>query len=70
MHPSSLFFNKKHKAIVKKESQQKDGVVTKRNKIMYDGKGQDDPKFAKEVAYSLGDLSTTNHWLVDNMTKK
>jgi hypothetical protein len=38
MPPSSFFFNKKHKAIVNKESRQKDGVVTIRYKIVYDGK--------------------------------
>ena len=37
---------------------------------MYDGKCQDDPEFAKEVADSLGTFSTTNQWLVDNLTKK
>jgi hypothetical protein len=70
MPPSSFFFNKKRKAIVKKESQQKDGVVTKRQKIVYDGKGQNDPEFAKEVADSLGDFSTANQWSMDNLTKQ
>jgi ABC-type phosphate transport system auxiliary subunit len=37
---------------------------------LYDGKYQDDPKFAKEVSYSLGDFSTTNQWLVENLTKQ
>jgi hypothetical protein len=70
MPPSSFFFNKKRKAIVKKESQQKDGVVTKRQKIVYDGKGQNDPEFAKEVADSLGAFATANQWSVDNLTKQ
>jgi hypothetical protein len=70
MPPSSFFFNKKQKSIVKRESQQKDGVVTKRKKLVYDGKDQDDPKFAKEVADSLGDFSTANQWSVDNLTKQ
>jgi hypothetical protein len=70
MPPSSLFFIKKQKAIVKKESQQKYGVVTKRQKIVDDGKGQDDPEFVKEVAYSLGYFSTANQWSVDNLTKQ
>jgi hypothetical protein len=33
-------------------------------------KGQDDPKFSKEVVVSLGDFSTANQWLVDNLTKQ
>jgi ABC-type phosphate transport system auxiliary subunit len=37
---------------------------------VYDGKGQDDPEFAKEVAYSLGAFSTTNQSSVDNLTKQ
>jgi hypothetical protein len=69
MSPSSLFFIKKQKSIVKIESHQKDGVVTKRKRLVYDGKYQYDPKFAKEVADSLGDFSTTNQWLVEILTK-
>jgi hypothetical protein len=70
MPPSSFFFNKKRKAIVKKKYQQKDGVVTKRKKIVYDGKGQNDPEFSKEVVDSLGAFTTTNQWLVNNLTKQ
>jgi hypothetical protein len=55
---SSLFFNKKRKVIAKKECQQKYGVVTKRHKIVYDGKGQNDLEFSKEVIYSLGAFAT------------
>ena len=38
MPPSSFFFNKKRKAIVKRESHQKDGVVTKRQRLCMMGK--------------------------------
>jgi hypothetical protein len=37
---------------------------------MYDGEDQDDPKFAKEVANSLGDFATANQWSMDNLTKQ
>jgi hypothetical protein len=37
---------------------------------VYDGKDQDDPKFAKEVANLLGYFSTANQWSVDNLTKQ
>ena len=70
MHPSSFIFNKKRKAIVQKESQQKDGLVTERKKIVYDGKGQDDPEFSKEVEDSLGAFVIANQWSVDNLTKQ
>jgi ABC-type phosphate transport system auxiliary subunit len=37
---------------------------------VYDGKDQDDPKFEKEVADSLGDFSIANQWSRDNLTKQ
>jgi len=37
---------------------------------VYDGKYQDDPEFAKEVADSLGAFATANQWSVDNLTKQ
>jgi hypothetical protein len=53
-----FFFSKKRKAIVKRESHQKDGVITKRQRMLYDGNDRDDTEFAKEVAGSLGAFST------------
>jgi hypothetical protein len=70
MPPSSFFFSKKQKAIVKRKSHQKDGVITKRKILVYDGKDQDDPKLSKEVVDSLGDFSTANHWSMENLTKQ
>jgi hypothetical protein len=70
MPPSDLFFSKKRKAIVKRESHQKDGVIIKRQRMVYDGNDQDDPEFAKEVAGSLGAFSTANQWSVDNLTEQ
>jgi hypothetical protein len=55
---------------MKRESHQKDGVVTKRQILVYDGKDQDGPEFAKEVVGSLGDFSTTNQWSVENLTEQ
>jgi hypothetical protein len=42
MPPSDFFFSKKRKAIVKRESHQKDGVITKRQRMVYDGNDRDD----------------------------
>jgi hypothetical protein len=69
MPPSDLFFSKKRRAIVKRESHQKDGVITKRQGMVYDGKDHDGLEFAKEVASSLGASAIANQWLVDNLTK-
>jgi hypothetical protein len=55
---------------VKRESHQKDGVITKRQRLVYDGNDQDGPEFAKEVAGSLGAFSTANQWSVDNLTEQ
>jgi hypothetical protein len=70
MPPSDLFFSRKWKAIVKRESHQKDGVITKRQRMLYDGNDQDDPEFVKEVAGSLGAFSTANQWSVDNLAEQ
>jgi hypothetical protein len=47
MPPSDFFFSKKRKAIVKKESHQKDGVITKKQRMVYDGNDKDDTEFIK-----------------------
>jgi hypothetical protein len=36
---------------------------------VYDGKGQNDLEFSKEVVDSLGAFTTANQWSVDNLTK-
>jgi hypothetical protein len=35
--------------------------------MIYDGQGQSDPEFTKEVADSLGAFATANQWSVDNI---
>jgi hypothetical protein len=42
MPPSNFFFSKKRRAIVKRETHQKDGATVKRQRMMYDGHGLDD----------------------------
>jgi hypothetical protein len=71
MPPSIFFFNKKRKAIIRKESHQKEGVTTKRHRIIYDGHENNDPEFAKEVSDSLVAFATANQWsiLQSNWTK-
>jgi hypothetical protein len=70
MAPLEFFFSKKWKSIMKRESHQNDGVITKRKRLVYDGKDHDGPELEKEVAGSLGDFSTPNQWSVDNLTEQ
>jgi hypothetical protein len=53
---------------VKRESHQKDGVITKRKRMVYDVNNQDVPEFAKEVVGSLDAFSTDNQWSMENFT--
>jgi hypothetical protein len=68
--PSDLFFSKKRKDIMKRESHQKDGVITKMQRLVYAGNDHDGPEFAKEFAGSLGAFSTANQWSMDNLTEQ
>ena len=70
MPPSDLYFSKKWKAIMKRESHQKDGVITKRQRLVYDENDHNGPEFAKEVAGSLGAFATANQWSMDNLTEQ
>jgi ABC-type phosphate transport system auxiliary subunit len=55
---------------VKRESHKKDGVITKRKRMVYDGNDHDGPEFAKEVAGLLGAFSTSNQWSVENLAEQ
>jgi hypothetical protein len=35
--------------------------------MIFDGKGQSDPKFARHLVDFLGGFATTNLWLVDKL---
>ena len=55
---------------MKRESHQKDGVITKRKRMVYDVNNQDVPEFAKEVVGSLDAFSTDNQWSVNNLAEQ
>jgi hypothetical protein len=55
---------------VKRESHQKNGMITKRKILVYDANDQDGPVFAKEVVGSLGASSIANQWSVENLNEK
>jgi hypothetical protein len=70
MPPSDCFFSKKRRAIVKRETHQKDGAIVKRKRMVYGGHNRDDTEFAKEVASSLGTFATTNQWSMENLAEQ
>jgi hypothetical protein len=70
MPPSNFFLSKKRKAIMKREFHQKDGVITKRKRLVYDVNDHDGPEFAKEFAGSLGTFTTANQWSMENLTEQ
>ena len=55
---------------MKRESHQKDGVITKRQRMVYDRNDRDDAEFTKEVAGLLGAFSAANQWSMDNLVKQ
>jgi hypothetical protein len=70
MPPSDFFFSKKRRAILKRETHQKDGATVKMQRILYDSQGLDDTEFAREMAGSLGAFATTNQCSVENLVEK
>jgi hypothetical protein len=70
MPPSDFFFSKKRRAIVKRETHQKEGATVKRHRVMYDGHALEEAEFAMEMAGSLGAFSTTNQYSVGNLAEQ
>jgi hypothetical protein len=68
--PSDFFFNKKKRVVVKKETHQKEGTIVKRDRVLCDGKALEEADFTMEVAGSLGDFATTNHYSVANLKEQ
>jgi hypothetical protein len=70
MPPTDFFFSKKKRAIVKRETHQRDDATVKRHRVLYDGHGLDDIDFALEMTGSLGAFSTTNQCSVGNLAEQ
>jgi hypothetical protein len=68
--PSDLFFSKKRRDIVKRETHQKDGATVKSKRMLYDGQGLDDLKFSKKMAGSLGAFAMANQYLIENIAEQ
>jgi hypothetical protein len=62
--PNELFFDKKRKAVVKKDFSQEEGSTIKKFKVMIDGMNKRKDEFATEIAGTLGAYATTNQFSV------
>jgi hypothetical protein len=68
--PSDIFFSKKRRVVVKRETHQREGATVKRHRVLYDGQALEEAEFAMEVAGSLGAFSTTNQYSVGNLKEQ
>jgi hypothetical protein len=58
--PNEFFFDKKRKAVVKREFYQEGESTAKRFKVMTDGRNKKRDEFSTEIAGMLGAYATTN----------
>jgi hypothetical protein len=68
--PNEFFFDKKRKVVVKQEIYREAGMVTKRFKILADGKAMKKEEFATQIAGTLGDFSTANQYSVGSLKEQ
>jgi hypothetical protein len=64
---NEFFFDKKRKAVMKQKLYQEAGTVSKKFKILTDGKVMKKEEFATQIAGTLGDFSTTNQYSVGTL---
>jgi hypothetical protein len=62
--PNEFFFDKKRKAVVKREFYQDEGSTAKKFKVMTDGKNKKNKEFTTEIAGTLGAYASTNQFSV------
>jgi hypothetical protein len=62
--PNEFFFDKKRKAVVKREFYQDEGSTAKKFKVMTDGKNKKSEEFATEIAGTLGAYASANQFSV------
>jgi hypothetical protein len=62
--PNEFFFDKKRKAVVKREFYQDEGSTAKKFKVMTDGKNKKNEEFATEIAGTLGAYASANQFSV------
>jgi hypothetical protein len=61
---NELFFDKKRKVVVRQELYQEAGIVSKKYKILTNGKDMKKVEFTMQIAGTLGAFSTTNQYSV------
>jgi hypothetical protein len=62
--PNEFLFDKKRKAVVKREFYQEGGSKYKKYKVLTDGKDKKNEQFATEIARTLGAYATINQFSV------
>jgi hypothetical protein len=67
--PNEFFFDKKRKAVVKREFYQEGESTIKKFKVMTDGMNKMKDEFATEIARTLGAYATTNQFSVEMLKK-
>jgi hypothetical protein len=71
--PNEFFFDKKRKAVVKREFYQEGESTAKKYKIMTDGKNKKSDQLATEIAGTLGAYASANQFsvgLLNNQLKR
>jgi hypothetical protein len=65
--PNEFFFDKKRKVVVRQEIYQEVGTVSKKFKILTDGRNMKKEEFATQIAGTLGAFATTNQYSVGTL---
>jgi hypothetical protein len=68
--PNEFFFDKKRKAVVKREFYQEGESTIKKFKVMTDGMNKRKDEFATEIAGTLGAYATANQFSVEMLKKQ
>jgi hypothetical protein len=70
MPPVELFFSKKRRVVVRRETHQRDGATVKKHIMLLDGQALEEEDFSIDVAGSLGAFATTNQFSMGNLKEK
>ena len=65
--PNEFFFNKKRKVVVRQELYQEAGVVSKKFKVLTDGKNMKKVEFTTQIAGTLGAFAMVNQYSVETL---
>jgi hypothetical protein len=65
--PNEFYFSKKRKVMVKQETYQREGAITKKYKILADGEALEEEEFTDEIEGTLGAYATTNQYSVETL---